>query len=61
MLLCTCCILFGSFAPKPFDMKIYNPFTDRNPKEVWDEIRRNKKPISKEEALKQMRNSKKQS
>ena len=34
---------------------IFNPFKNRDPKEVWEEIRREKKPITREEALKQMR------
>lgn len=34
---------------------IFNPFKNRDPKEVWEEIRRTKKPITKETAVKQMR------
>lgn len=50
-----------NFAPSQnhFEMEkpVFNPFKNRDPKEVWDEIRRTKQPISKEEALKQMQQS----
>ena len=35
--------------------KIFNPFENRNPKEVWQEVRKQaSNPISREEAMRQL-------
>lgn len=39
------------------EQPIFNPFKNRDPKEVWEEVRQNKKPITREEAIKQMKKS----
>jgi len=44
----------------PPKKKIFNPFDGRNQEEVWDEIRRKSKPISREDALRRIKKAQSQ-
>ncbi len=37
---------------------IFNPFEGRAPEEVWEEIRKNAKPTTREEAIRKMKSLK---